>query len=532
MTEMNRRTALSGMLTLTAVSTSLHMPALAQSQSQGTTANPAAGPNLPPRLSFADITRRARDLNAAPFTAGPTLPDQLAKLDEENWRDIHFRSDKSFLTGTNFRVQPIHLGGAYRHPLTINLVRDGIATPIPYASNLFDYGHTKFDRNLPVNSGFAGVQLFSRLNDPRLFDLFFDMTSPSTFRLTGRDQHMGVNARALTINAGTPEEDIPFFREIWIETPEATSDKLTLYALIDSVSITGAMKIDLNVSATPQADISLTLYPRKANIKIGCAPLATLFYASESTRKLAKDHRPEIHDSDGLLMNSGTGEWIWRPLRNPDKLTTTAFLDQNIRGFGFIQRDRNFDHYQDLDAHYETHPSLWIEPQDNWGNGRIEMVERPTADINAPNVTASWVFTNPVQIGNALSFSYRMTAYADHPRLSPNARVINTFQENTHTLGSSEPITPTKRRFILDFAGGDLSYYQDNPQSVEFVPSTTSGRIIKKDLVYNPAINGFRAQFDVDLGKEGATDLRAFLRVGNRTLSETWTFPWIADEPI
>ena len=30
-----------------------------------------------------------------------------------------------------------------------NLIRDGIATPIPYSAGLFDYGKTKFERQLP-----------------------------------------------------------------------------------------------------------------------------------------------------------------------------------------------------------------------------------------------------------------------------------------------------------------------------------------------------------------------------------------------
>jgi glucans biosynthesis protein len=492
----------------------------------------SSGPAQPSRLNYADINRRARDLAAAPFAAATGLPDQLAKLDENNWREIHFRSDKAFIASTNFHLHPIHLGGRYRQPVTINLVRDGIATPLPYANNLFDYGRAKFDRALPVNTGFAGVQIMAPLNDPRIYDICLEFLGATSFRLVSRDQTMGLSARAVSVNAGLPEEEFPFYREIWIETSETNADTLSLYAVFDSPSVTGALKIELTTGASSCADITTTLYPRKANLKLGCAPLVSLFYAGENSHHQPRDYRPEIHDSDGLLINTGAGEWLWRPLRNTDKLSTTAFLDQNIRGFGLLQRDRSFDHYQDPAHHFERRPSYWIEPKDGWGNGRIELVEAPTTDIKGPNITASWVFAAPAQIGQALSFSYRLTSYLDHPRLSPNARVINTFVEHVHSLGSNDPITPTRRRFILDFAGGDLAYYQDNPQLVEFVPSTTFGRIISKTIVYVPQINGFRAQFDVDLGKESATDVRAFLRAGQRSLSETWTYPWAAEEPI
>jgi periplasmic glucans biosynthesis protein len=518
MTHITRRTLTSQLAALMATA---HTPAFAQST--------PVGPANATHLNYNDIIRRARELAAAPFASMPALPEPLLKLDETAWRDIHFRSDKALIANATFRVQPIHLGASYKQAVTINIVRDGIATPIPYAATMFDYGRAKIDRNLPVNIGFAGVQIMTPLNDPRIFEACFDSLGLTSMRPLGRDQRAGLSARAVTVNAGQADEEFPFYREIWIEASDANSDMITLYALLDSPSVTGALRIELTAGQNTYADITTTLYPRKANIKFGCAPLSSLFFTGKNDHRLPSDHRPELHDSDGLLMNSGAGEWIWRPLRNPDKTSTTAFLDTNLRGFGLIQRDRHFDHYQDLSHHYESHPSYWIEPRDGWGNGRIELVEAPTTNAKTNNITASWVFASAAQPGQALTYAYRLTAYLDHPRLSPNARAINTFQEPSLPLGSTDPITPSQRRFILDFAGEELAYYQDNPLAVEFVPSTTAGRIIKKDLVYNPDINGFRAQFDVDLGTDQTTDLRAFLRAGSRTLSETWTFPWKPD---
>jgi glucans biosynthesis protein len=81
---------------------------------------------------------------------------------------------------------------------------------------------------------------------------------------------------------------------------------------------------------------------------------------------------------------------------------------------------------------------------------------------------------------------------------------------------------------MVDFAGGDLAYYLRDPGQVELVPSTSAGKITHTFVIPNQHIQGFRAAIDVKLDAGTMTDLRAFLRAGNRALTETWTFPWSA----
>jgi glucans biosynthesis protein len=88
---------------------------------------------------------------------------------------------------------------------------------------------------------------------------------------------------------------------------------------------------------------------------------------------------------------------------------------------------------------------------------------------------------------------------------------------------------PGSRRFIIDFTGGDLAYYLNDPQLVEVVPSTSQGTITRSFIVPNTHTKGFRAIIDVQLEPGQSADLRAFLRTGTRALTETWTFPWRAD---
>jgi glucans biosynthesis protein len=485
----------------------------------------------PPRFGYDDVLRRARELATAPFQPTPPLPDQLAKLDFDAWRDIRFRSERAFPLGSGgaFRLELFHLGFLYKQPVTVNTIRDGIPTPIPYTANLFDYGHNKFDKPLPVNLGFAGFRLHYPLNDPRVFDEVIAFIGASYFRLLGRGQRYGMSARGLAVNAGSQAEEFPFFREFWIESSEPGTDQMTIYGLLDSASATGAYRFDLYPAVNSVVDVTMNVFPRRGDVKISISPLSSMFFIGENDRRLPGDFRPQLHDSDGLLIHSGTGEWIWRPLRNPAQMEVSAFVGKDVRGFGLFQRDRKFDHYQDIDLAYELRPSYWVEPKENWGEGRVELIELPTPDEANDNIVVGWVSNDPPDPTKPMTSGYRITATLDLLRLSPNGRVVNTFQTEARALGSQEIAPPGSRRFIIDFADGDLAYYQPDPALVELVPTTTTGKILRSFLMPNPHIQGFRAIIDVELDPGQSTDLRAFLRAGNRTLTETWTFPWKAE---
>jgi glucans biosynthesis protein len=521
MTDLNRRTLVKGLLMSGAVTAPLRT-AVAQA------AKPAAPP-APPKFDFEDVVRRARDLASAPFDAAiAPLPEALNKLDFDAWRDIRFRPDKAFLAanGSQFRLQLFHLGHLYKRPVTINTIRDGIPTPIPFTTGLFDYGRTKPDRPLPVNLGFAGFRLHYPLNAPKIFDEFIAFLGVSYFRFLGRDQRYGISARALAIGAGTEAEEFPFFREFWIDTPDPSADRATVYGLLDSPSTTGAFRFDLYPGVETAIEVWTTLFPRKPNVKFGLAPLTSMFFLGTNDHRFHDDFRPELHDSDGLLIHSGTGEWIWRPLRNPVKPEVSSFFDRDLRGFGLLQRDREFDHYQDLDLAYEMRPSYFVEPRESWGEGHVSLVELPTLNETNDNIVASFAPKDSPEPRQPFSYGYRLTATLNGKKLSPNGRALNTYQTTAAALGSPEPVTPGSRRFIIDFVGGDLPYYAADPSLVEVVPSTSQGRIVRSFIVPNPHTKGFRAAIDVQLDPAQSTDLRAFLRTGSRALTETWTYPW------
>ena len=501
----------------------------------GPSALPHAPPAGPSPFRFDDIVRRARDLARAPFEPGTApLPPALAALDYDAWRDIRFRPDKAFLgdQGGPFRLQLFHLGFLFRRPVVVNVVRDGVPTPIPYQTALFDFGRTKLEGPLPVNLGFAGFRLHYPLNKPGLLDELIAFLGASYFRFLGRDQLYGLSARGLAVNvegAGGPEE-FPQFREFWIEMPPKNADRAVVYGLLDGAACTGAFQFLVYPGDETVVDLRVSLHPRREITGIGIAPLTSMFFIGENDRHHSDDYRPELHDSDGLLMQSGGGEWIWRPLRNPRERWISSFQDRDPKGFGLMQRDRVFENYQDLEAFYHRRPSYWVTPQGGWGEGAVRLVELPTANETHDNVVAYWQPKEPYAAGQAVELSYTVRAIGERELLHPGARVVNTYLARPSASGGPDaPPDPLTRRFLIDFSGGDLAYWLADPKAVEIVPSTTEGRILATSLVPNLHVRGFRAAIDVRLDRIGqSTDLRAFLRASGRTLSETWTCPWTA----
>lgn len=523
---MSRRTALQGLAAFSAAGAIVpSFPALAQNAPQ---TNDGPSP-----FRFEDVMKRARDVAGLPFDGGGSaLPEPLNRLDFDSYRDIRFRPDKALAIAPNspYRMQMFHLGFLYQRPVTVNIIRDGVPTPVPYQAQMFDMGRAKIDKAFPVNLGFAGFRLHYPLNKPNVRDELIAFLGASYFRFLGKDQRYGLSARGLAINAASDQpEEFPRFREFWIEGNNGGNDSSTIYALLDSPSLTGAYRFSIYPGPETAIEVTATLFPRQTINSVGIAPLTSMFFRGENDRHIADDFRPEAHDSDGLLMHSGAGEWIWRPLRNPKRKRVSSFTDNNPRGFGLMQRDLVFENYQDLEAYYHQRPGYWVEPIGQWGEGHIELLELPTENETHDNVVAYWAPKDPLQAGQEVTISYRMTAVTSNDRLHPGAKVVNTFQTPARASGSNEPSDQTTRRFLIDFAGDVLAYYLADPQQVEIVPSTSVGKILNTFITPNDHIGGFRAAIDVKLDLGQSTDLRVYLRAGNKALTETWTFPWEAE---
>lgn len=486
-------------------------------------------------FGFETVEQQAKALAQAPFDATvPAIPAALAALDYDAWRDIRFKSDKAFLgeDGGPFRLQLFHRGFLYPRPVVVNLVRNGVASPIAYNPELFDFGKNALAEPLPADLGFAGIRVHYPLNKPNLLDELIVFLGATYYRFLGRDQLYGLSARGIALGTDGDKEEFPSFRAFWIEVPGKDSDALTIHALLDGPSLTGAFRFSVHPSEASVVGVNATLYPRRSLDQVGIAPLTSMFFIGEAERGHVDDYRPELHDSDGLQIAAGSGEWLWRPLDNPKARRVSSFSDRNPKGFGLMQRDRAFEDYQDLEAGYERRPSYFVETEGAWSEGRVVLVELPTDNETADNIVAFWRPAKPCAPGEPVRLSYRVRSTLDGS-LHPNARVLNTFVAKTAASGAArqtqtDSAARLKQRFLVDFTGGDLGHYLPDPASIEVVASATVGAITATSITPNPHIRGFRAAVDVALDAPGATELRAYLRSGGRALSETWSYPWTA----
>lgn len=481
----------------------------------------------PQPFDYAWLKGQARALAGEAYREQVTsIPAEVEQLDWDQYQAIRYRPGHSLWAHerTRFQVRFFHLGLFFKKPVRMHDVAGGVAQEVAYDPAMFNYGKSGLDgRKLPADLGFAGFQVLHHNDLTRDIAAFL---GASYFRAVGAEMQFGQSARGLAVDCGLGRpEEFPMFTSFWFEQPAPDSGTLTVYALMDSPSITGAYRFDIQPAATLVIDVNAALYPRKSIERLGIAPLTSMFQHGDNDRRVADDWRPEIHDSDGLAIWTGFGEWIWRPLTNPSILRFNAYLDENPRGFGLLQRDRNFENYQDDGAFYDRRPSVWVEPLSGWGKGSVQLVELPTADETFDNIVAFWNPEQKAQPGQEMLFSYRLHWGSVMPVASPLARVVATRTGIGGIIGQKRRYF--SRRFMLDFGGGDLAMLGKDVK-VEAVITASRGELELISARPLESIRGYRAMFDlkpVDTSVE-PIDLRLYLRADGRPLSETWLYQW------
>ena len=481
----------------------------------------------PQPFDLAWLKGQARALAGKPYQA-PTnrLPAAIEALNWDQYQAIRFKPEHALWADDKlrFKLELFHLGLFFKRPVQMFEVVSGQAQQLAYDPAMFDYGKSGIDgRRQPADLGFAGFRFKFHLAPE--FDIAAFLGA-SYFRATSGTRQYGLSARGLAIDAGMPRpEEFPEFTSFWFERPAPDSNTLVVHALLDSPSVAGAYRFAITPGDTTVMDIDSALYPRKEIERLGIAPGTSMFQTAENDRRKANDWRPEIHDSDGLAMQTGSGEWIWRPLRNPRTLSFNAFADRAPRGFGLLQRDRDFANYQDDGVFYERRPSLWVEPKGDWGAGAVNLVEIPTNDETFDNIVAFWNPADKPKPGQELLLGYRLFWGRTAPVQSPLARVVATRTGLGGVVGQKRRYYSC--RFAIDFSGGDLALI-DAKTPVEAVISTSSGRIEITSARPLGAIDGWRAMFDLvpDVGSADPISLRLFLRVDGQPMSETWLYEW------
>ncbi len=485
-------------------------------------------------VNFSDIEERAQELASKPYEAPDkeALPPWMKGLSYDQYRDIRFRPEQALWAadGLPFHAMLFHPGYLFREPVRLTEFTDTHRQEIRFTEAFFDYGPLVPARDeQPADAGFAGFRLHAPLNHPTNFDELIVFQGASYWRALGKGQRYGISARGIAVDTGADgaTEEFPAFREFWLRKPAPEHKSALVYALLDGPSYTGAYGFIVEPGHPTVVRVRATLFPRRAVKRLGLAPMSSMFWFGENSRRRFDDFRPEIHDSDGLAILTGSGERIWRPLANDTgRLEFSFFEMERCEGFGLLQRDRNFNAYEDAEADYHLRPSLWIEPANDWGPGRVMLMEIPTSNELADNIVALWEPARTPQPGEKLEFSYIQRWTLEEAPGAAGGRVVAT-RTGVHEW------QPEQRTMIVEFAGGRLEKWSgDPPEAVVEAVGGAAEKVKIQGVALQPLPEGrWRVGFQLAPAQEGGkladigpVELRCSLKKGGDFLTETWAY--------
>jgi glucans biosynthesis protein len=362
----------------------------------------------------------------------------------------------------------------------------------------------------------SGFRIRSQINEKKTWDEFLVFQGASYFRAVAQHLLYGLSARGLAINTAEPSgEEFPVFTHFWLERPTPRAKALVIYALLESDSATGAYRFVVTPGLETVMEIAATVFPRTDLRVVGIAPLTSMFLFDETNRGHLDDYRPEVHDSDGLMIASQSGEQIFRQLANPISLQVSTFTTEPPKGFGLVQRSRQQADFQDFDNQYERRPSAWVEPKGDWGPGAVELVEIPSGRESNDNIVAFWRPTHGLTAGHPAHYEYRITWLAE-PSLPKGLGSVAATRSGASLDGK-------RRVFILDFVGAG-----EKIDGLHLDLGASAGRISNAALTSNSALHGLRASFEIDPSDAPLSELRLRIMRGDKPITETWLYRWTA----
>ena len=484
-------------------------------------------------FGFEQVKEKAALLAAAPYRDWRREPPPaVRKLTYDQYRDIRFNPRKAIWRYDHipFQVHLFHPGWIQSDQVDVNVVQDGRVDAVRYDPDLFDFGTNQLGKVDANEMKFSGFRLHYPLNRPDYLDELVVFQGATYFRALAKNLVYGLSARAVALNCGGPgAEEFPRFREFWICRPDDKEERVRVFGLFDSPSLAGAGEFVI----TPGGAVTVmrnrvAVYARTNLVHLGIAPLTSMYWYGRHTGLRFSDFRPEVHDSDGLLMNNGAGEWLWRPLTNEGKTHLCWFVDRAPKGFGLVQRDRAFASYEDLEAHYQDRPSTWVVPVGDWGEGAVRLVELPAADEFGDNIVAFWEPKTPLTAGQSAEYAYELRWFSDDAALPPQlGRAMSTrvadLPDTDEKSRTSKDIT---RKFVLDFAWPSVTA-DAGTGKVKAEVSVTNAKLEGPFEQYNPYDRTWRVFFKASVPSPGKTvELRAFVRRDKQPVTETWTYLW------
>jgi glucans biosynthesis protein len=464
------------------------------------------------------VRRLAKQLAAKAYqTPDQSLPAELGNIGYDAYRSIRYRPDRALWRGEGlpFEVQFFHRGWIFKDRVAVFVVENGRARQVAYSTDLFSFDRTK-PPPAGVNVGFAGFRLHAPINRPDYYDEVGVFLGASYFRAVAKGQVYGMSARGLSIKTADPKgEEFPAFTTFWIEKPAKGTNSIVVHALLDSPSAAAAFRFTIRPGTETIYDTEVALYPRVDMAESGIGSGTSMFLFDTNDRIGVDDFRPAVHDSDGLAMRSGRDEEIWRPLCNPRELQVSSFGDVNPRGFGLMQRERDFFAYDDLESHFEKRPSLWVEPIGDWGEGNVMLIEIPTKEEIHDNIVSFWRPKDTLKAKGEYNFTYRL--HWGYGR--PNPGHLVEFAQTS--VGAARD---GARLFVLEVTGA-LPLAVD-PKALKAAVTASKGAIRNLVLQPNSETGGMRISFELDTKNEPLIELRGQLLAQDKPVSETWLYRW------
>ncbi|EKN3345086.1 glucan biosynthesis protein G [Yersinia ruckeri] len=489
-------------------------------------------------FTLEDVAKQAQSLAGKSYEAPKSnLPSQFREMKFADYQQIQFNQQKSYWNKlkTPFKLEFYHQGMYFDTPVQINEITAKRVTPIKYNPDYFNFGTVKHDPDAVKKLGFAGFKVLYPINQADKNDEVMSMLGASYFRVIGKGQVYGLSARGLAIDTALASgEEFPRFREFWIERPKPNDKHLVIYALLDSPRATGAYRFTVYPGRDSTIDVQAKVFLRDKVDKLGIAPLTSMFLFGANQPSKVLNYRPALHDSNGLSIHAGNGEWIWRPLNNPKHLSVSTYTIESPKGFGLLQRGRAFSQYEDLDDRYDLRPSAWVEPRGDWGKGKVELVEIPTADETNDNIVAFWSPDVLPDAKHSLDLNYRLHFTRDEDQLYSNE--VGYVKQTLRSTGDVKQSNLIREpdgsvAFLIDFIGPVFSSLDQNTALTPQVSIDDNGELLESSIRYNPETKGWRLTLRVKVkDAKKPIEMRAALANGDKTLTETWSYQLPANE--
>ena len=485
-------------------------------------AAPPAGDTVqaPARFGFQTVNALARQLALNDYKPPASAPEDAAGLNYDQFRRIQNLPGSELWSddGSAFRVSLDPRGYLFRQQVTVNIIEDGKPVRKSYEPGQFDFLDLPLSEETVETLGYSGFRLLAPFAEAGKYDEVISFRGASFFRALGAGAVYGASARGLSVGTASSEgEEFPRFREFWLVKPKPGDTTFRIFALLDGESVTGAYEFTVEPGPDTEVKVRAVIHPRRNLSNFGVVPLTSMyFFSPHDLAKQPNDFRPAVHDSEGLSFQLANGEWVWRPLTNPNALQVSILAQDVPLGFGLMQRQRDFGDYSDIEAGYHLRPSVWVRPGEGWQKGELTLVEIPTVNEYNDNIVVFWKPGQAWEKGKAYPFSYTLNWGMMSPVLPGVVRVAET---RAGRVPDSE-----RRLFVIDFDSSDSRLLAGADADV----SSSAGAVSNVTLKQHPDTGLMRLSFELDPEQADTAELRALLTRGGKPVTETWIYRWRA----